>query len=83
MAKLQIQISDQVNDILNKLIRKSDRALLIELAVKKAYSDKNIREMFTWADDNTKQSSAHQEPEAKPEAKPKTTKKKVKFDGEF
>ena len=80
MAKLQIQINDQVNDILNQLSRKSDRSLFIEVAIKKAFADKKVREMFSWDDKDLNKSGT---PDEKKEPPQKPQKKKVKFDNEF
>lgn len=85
MAKLQIQINDQVNNILNQLSRKSDRSLFIEVAIKKAFADKKIREMFSW--DEVEQAATTPQKENSPSLKKETAKltpkKKVKFDDEF
>ena len=81
MAKLQIQINDQVNDLLNQLSRKSDRSLFIEVAIKKAFADKKIREMFSWDDEGLNKTGIVPSEEKEPPQKPQ--KKKVKFDNEF
>lgn len=85
MAKLQIQIDDQVNDLLNQLSRKSDRSLFIEVAIKKAFADKKIREMFSWSAKEQEASGEHQEKSSavKKNTEKPAPKKKIKFDNEF
>lgn len=76
MAKIQLNIEDSVNAILEKLSRRTDKALFIEIAIKKAYQNPEIRELFSWINE-----SANIEPKT-PKAK-KQTIKKPKFDPDF
>lgn len=76
MARLQIVIEEDVNEILEKLSRKSDKTLFVEIAIKKAYQNKAIKELFSWTNQDKPKVSKEMEP-----VKPKS--KKVKFDEEF
>lgn len=76
MAKIQLNIEDSVNAILEKLSRRTDKALFIEIAIKKAYQNPEIRELFSWINE-----SANIEPKTS-KAK-KQTIKKPKFDPDF
>lgn len=76
MAKLQLLVEDSVSDILDKLARRSDKTIFVEIAIKKAYQNKAIRELFNWSEDKPQIKKSKPEPSSTPN-------KKVKFDDDF
>lgn len=78
MAKIQLQIDDSVSEILDKLSRRSDKTLFVEMAIKKAYKNKAIKELFSWNTDKPNQSEPENEP-----PKGGSGKKRVNFDKDF
>ena len=48
MARLQATIGSDVMIILEQLLRRNDRARFIELAIKSAVNNPDIRSLFAW-----------------------------------
>ncbi len=81
MAKLQLIIEDGTSAILDKLSRRSDKALFVEIAIKKAYANPKIRELFGWVDEEspkTKKVTKGKKPDDTSE-----TSGKVTYDNDF
>lgn len=85
MARLQLNIDDKAADILEQLARRSDKALFVEMAIKKAYANKAFRELFPWAEDVTNNSSTAKPDKNEDSEKPENNKvkKKINFDKDF
>ena len=52
MARLQATVDEKTLYILDKLFRRNDRARFIELAIKYAENNPEIREQFSWKNKN-------------------------------
>ena len=81
MARLQATVDDKTLSILDNLFRRNDRARFIELAIKCAESNPEIRGQFSWKNQGHKDVKDVEQP--KNNVEPDRVKSKVKFDKEF
>lgn len=83
MAKIQLNIEDGVNAILEKLSRRTDKALFIEIAIKKAYQNPEIRELFSWVEESGSPELKPAKGKSKKAKDQEEPKPKPKFDPDF
>lgn len=81
MARLQATVDDKTLTILDNLFRRNDRARFIELAIKCAENNPEIRGQFSWK--NQVHTDINDVQHLKNNVEPDRVKSKVKFDKEF
>jgi hypothetical protein len=85
MARLQLTIDDNVNDILELLKRRNDKGRFIELAIKAAFKNPDIRELFGWKISKLEETGQKLSQKTDMLQKPSNpeAKQKIIFDDEF